>query len=363
MITVMALRARFRGRGRRSAAAIASSSCCVLLAVTIGALGACGGADSAAPVEGDGSIVVDTDGGGSDTAPPPPTAPGLGPGFKTGGPWVSFYGTASEMGDLNKVAATFHIINIDVDPTSNNFTTPQIVTLKAGGKNTVLSYMNVGSCEKGREYWDKAPGFVSCNANKAAQIGPYEGYPDEIWMDPSNEDYQKLIVDYVAPRLVARGIDGFYLDNMEIISHEPDETNGPCKGGCKQGGLDLIRKLRAKFPDMLIVMQNGTGDVTRLGKASDGTEFRRLLDGIAHEEVYQGQYDKLAESELLAWKGMNLKSRDGKDFVILVEDYVGDCNNKTDALDAINRSIAKGFLPYVSDESGEQRVVCYWGKP
>lgn len=356
----MELRARFA-----TMSAVAASSSLVFLTAIALAIGACGGADAADPVagSGDGSITNPDGGGGPDSTALPPTGPGLGPGFKTGGPWVSFYGNASEMRDLSKVASTFRIINIDVDPTSGNFTDAQIQTLKAGGKNTILSYMNVGSCEKGRDYWNKAPGFVSCNANKAAQIGPYEGYPDEIWMDPSSEDYQKLIVEYVAPRLVARGIDGFYLDNMEIISHDPNDTNGPCKGNCKQGGLDLIRKLRAKYPDQLIVMQNGTGDVTRLGNASDGTEFRRLLDGIAHEEVYQGAYDKVAESELVAWKAMNLKSRNGKDFLVLVEDYVGDCNNKKDAFDSIDRSLAKGFLPYVSDESGEQRVVCYWGKP
>lgn len=313
----------------------------------------------------------DVDSGGGDPLPvvdsgtekPPPTGAGLGPGFpEPQGPWVSFYGEAAEMGDLAKVASTYRIINIDVDPTSGNFTDAQIKTLQAGGKNKVISYMNVGSCEKYRAYWNSAPGFVSCNANTAAQLGEYDGYPDEIWMDPSSVDYQKLIVDYVAPRLAARGIDGFYLDNMELVSHPPNDPNGPCSAACRQGGLDLVRKLREKFPNMLIVMQNGTSDVTRLGMTG-GIEFRRLIDGIAHEEVYAPSLDKTAEKELLAWQSMDLKSRDGKPFWIAVEDYVGDCGNKTDAIAAIDKSIANGFQPYVSDESGEQRVVCYWGKP
>jgi len=328
---------------------------------------ACGGGgddDSrpAVPANGPDSSSTTDGGGGADTAPPPPTGPGLGPGFPTAGPWASFYGNAAEMGDLAKVAATYRIINIDVDPGSGNFTDAQIQTLKAGGKNRVISYMNVGSCEDYRDYWKTAPGFVSCAANTAAHLGLYDGYPDETWMDPSSEDYQKLIVDYVAPRLVARGIDGFYLDNLEILSHPPDDPNGPCSDKCRQGGLDLIRKLREKFPNQLIVMQNGTSDVTRLG-TTNGIEFRRLLDGIAHEEVYAPAVDKVAETELLAWQSMALKSRDGRPFVILVEDYVGSCTNTKDAIAAIDKSIAKGFSPYVSDESGEQKVVCYWGKP
>jgi cysteinyl-tRNA synthetase len=153
------------------------------------------------------------------------------------------------------------------------------------------------------------------------------------------------------------------LDNMEIISHAPDEPNGPCNRRCRQGGLDLVRKLRAKYPDMLIVMQNGTSDVTRLGTASDGTEYRRLLDGIAHEEVYEPAFDEVAEAELLAWQSTQLKSRDGDPLAILVEDYVGNCKNTQRARAAIDKALARGFVPYVSDESAGQSVVCFWGKP
>jgi cysteinyl-tRNA synthetase, unknown class len=293
---------------------------------------------------------------------PGPTAPGLGPGFRERGPWVSFYGTAQEMGDLAKVASTFRVINIDADPTQGNFSPAQIATLKAGGRNTVISYMDVGSCEQFRSYWTDAPGFVACGANEAAKLGPYAGYPDETWMDPSHPDYQKLIVDFVAPRLVAQGVDGFYLDNLELLEHDPEEDDGPCSAACRQGGLDLVRKLREKFPDLLLVMQNGTSDITRLG-TTGGIEYRRLLDGIAHEEVYAPETDARAEAELLAWKSLDLESREGRPFTILVEDYVGDCGNRSAATTAIDRSLAKGFSPYVSDESGGQKVVCYWGKP
>lgn len=266
------------------------------------------------------------------------------------------------MSDLAKVASTFRIINIDVDPGAGNFTDGQIQTLKAAGKNQVISYLNVGSCEKSRTYWSTAPGFVSCGANTAAQIGPYYGYPDEIWMDPSSDAYQKLIVEHVAARLAARGVDGFYLDNLELLSHAPTDKHGPCSAKCSQGGLDLVKRLRDKFPDLLIVMQNGTSDVTRLGKTG-GVEFLRLLDGIAHEEVYAPTFDKTAEDELLAWKAMDLKSRSGRPFWIAVEDYAGSCANKTAADAAIMKSLAKGFSPYVSDDSAKQHVVCYWGRP
>src|ERR1051326_6549432 len=60
-------------------------------------------------------------------------------GFPVSGPWVSYYGAASGI-DLARVASTFRIINIDVDPDTGNFTDQQIRQLQAGGANKVISY-------------------------------------------------------------------------------------------------------------------------------------------------------------------------------------------------------------------------------
>lgn len=287
-----------------------------------------------------------------------------GPGFPSAGPWISFYGNAAEMGSLDKVAQSFRIVNLDADPTDDgvgNFTDAQLQKLKNGGKNRVLSYLNVGACERYRTYWKKVPaGFVSCGANVIAQLGSYDGYPDEVWMDPSNADYQKLVVEHMAARLLARGVDGLYLDNLELLSHDPTEKNGPCTKSCRQGGLDLVRKLRERFPDALLVMQNGTSEVTRLG-VTGGVRFATLLDGIAHEEVWEPKHDATAEAELLAWKALGLGTKDGRPLWIAVEDYVGACNEHARAQAVFDKARVHGFAPCVTDDSGKQKVVCYWG--
>ena len=279
-----------------------------------------------------------------------------GRGFPTTAPWASFYGPASGV-DLAKLASTFRVINLDADPDGANITPAQITQLKSGGKNRVISYLNVGSCENYRSYWKTAPGFTSCNANTAAKIGPYDGYPDETWMNVGNAEYQSLIVGYVAPRLAAQGVDGFFLDNLEIVEHGTSTTNGPCDAACSQGGLDLVRKLREAFPDKLIVMQNGTSDVTRLG-TTGGLAFPSLLDGISHEEVFV-PLDSGSESELLAWKKMGL-TPGGQKFFIGTEDYVSSCSATAMAQTAYDKSNADGFSPYVSDASASMQSVCFW---
>lgn len=283
----------------------------------------------------------------------------VGPGMPVSGPWVSFYGTAAEMGDLAKVARTYRIINVDADPGSGNFTTEQLQQLRARGANRLLSYFNVGACEHYRTYWSSAPpGFTSCSAARSAQRGAYDGYPDETWMDPGDPAYQRLLLEYVAPRLAAR-VDGFYLDNLELLEHPAMSSNGPCSASCRQGGLDFVRKLREKFPGHLVIMQNATSDVTRNG-ITGGLRYARLLDGVAHEEVYAPKHDASAEAELLAWKAMGLTSRAGHPFWIAVEDYAGSCSNRAAAQAAHAKARAHGFSSYVSDESGGQKTVCYW---
>lgn len=277
-----------------------------------------------------------------------------------GAPWMSYYNTDSAIGSMTQVSSTFRVMDLDLDPGIGNFTPADVAALKANGQNVVLSYLNVGSCENFRSYWNSVPaGFVSCQANTAAQAGTYQGYRNETWMNLSNPDYQHLIVDYVAPRLVAQGADGFYLDNMEMVEHGTATTNGPCDATCAQGGLDLVRMLRAKYPSLVIVMQNATSNVTRLGQTG-GVPFASLLDGIAHEEVYAPSYDASAEGELLAWQAMKM-TPNGHAFWIATLDYVGDCTQTAKAQTVYTRSRAHGFVPYASDASSGQNVVCYWG--
>ena len=287
--------------------------------------------------------------------PPPPHR-----SFPAPGPWLAFWGgTAAEAGDLDQLAKHFRVIVMNPDPDNASWTNEQVVQLKANGKNRVLSYLNIGSCERATSYWTTVPdGFVSCGANVAAQRGPYAGYPDETWMDPSNADYQKLILDHVSARLAAFPIDGFFLDNMEIIEHGTTTTNGPCDTACAQGALDLVRQLRERHPDFLIVMNHATGDFTRLG-TTGGVAFPTLIDGVNQEGVYIPNFQAELETQLDAWQAMKM-TRGGQPFWVATTDYVGGCDDLTTAKSAFDRSRARGFSATATNTALRADVVCYW---
>ncbi|GAC1411829.1 MAG: hypothetical protein NVSMB57_06970 [Actinomycetota bacterium] len=287
-------------------------------------------------------------------------------GFPQAAPWASYYSDAPHV-NLARAARAFRILNIDADPGSANFTRAQIQTLKSNGRNRVISYLNLGAVERSRTYWNAAPRYLPAAKNFKAQLRAYDGYPDEVWMDTGDTNWQKLIAGYVAPRLVAQGIDGFYFDNMGVIEQSF------CNARCRQGALNLVALLRERYPRLLFVMQNATGDITRLGRAR-GKRFATLLDGISHEEVltrfvpsssgndaaghYTIETDTQAVHEMQAWSRMNLRPG-GHPLWIATEEYVNTCSNKRDAAEVRRRAASYHFSTYVSDKSALQSTICY----
>lgn len=289
---------------------------------------------------------------------PPPKAPER-RSFPAAGPWLPYWGGVAPDAELDRLASTFRVIIMNADPDLASWSSEQIVRLKAGGKNRVLSYLNIGSCENWVSSWSVVPeGFVSCGANTAAQLGAYVGYPDEVWMNPANPDYQRLILEHISARLAAFPIDGFFLDNMEIVEHGTQTTNGPCDAECAQGGLDLVRQLRERYPDFLIVMNHATGDFARLG-TSAGIPFPSLIDGVNQEGTYLPVHQPVIEAELDAWQAMGM-TRGGTPFWVATTDYAGSCDEVEAARGVFERSRARGFSPAVTNSPYNADVVCYW---
>jgi cysteinyl-tRNA synthetase, unknown class len=118
--------------------------------------------------------------------------------------------------------------------------------------------------------------------------------------------------------------------------------------------------MRQRFPDKLIVMQNATSDVTRLG-VTHGVAFPSLLSGVAHEEVYNQGGDSDALDEMIAWRDMRLMAG-GQPFWLAVEEYVGECSSssKSEADEIYAAAAADGLSAYVTDASAGQSAPCFW---
>jgi cysteinyl-tRNA synthetase len=310
-------------------------------------------------------------------APPPPASPapdaepavGAGRGIPAGGPWLAFYGSAGQLaarfGSLEEAARRFRLFVIDADPMANHFTSAQIATLKAGGANRVLSYLDVGSVEASRSYWStvERAGYVPAKELTTAQLGPYGGYPDEVWMDPADRAWHHLLMGYAVPKLVAgterggQAVDGLFLDNMELAEHGDADANGPCNAGCRYATYDVVRELRERYPRLLLVA-NGATDAASRAMALGPVRYAELLDGVVRESAFVDAADPQGREQLAAWRALGLWAG-GRPTWIGTIDYVDACDAA--AARAVRAaSEAEGFFPFVAGTLDHLSGLCTW---
>ncbi|MEM5459727.1 endo alpha-1,4 polygalactosaminidase [Paraburkholderia phytofirmans] len=338
------------GTGSTNGTTVSSTSSATGSATNSSNAGNSGNSTGSTNSSGSGNSSTNTN-SGSSTTPTISTARAL-PASPV---WAVYYGQGSAI-NIAHAAATFKLIVIDADLGNGTpaFSAVQIAALKANGAK-VLSYLNFGACEKSRTYWNTVPSsFVSCGANTSAQISRYSGF-QEYWMNPANADYQNLIVNYIAPRLAATGVDGFMLDNFEIVGHGANASTAPCDAACAQGGLDLVKRLRDRYPDLAMVPN--AAPVQAIAGTTGGVSFPWLIDGVIAEQVFLPSTSTSVVQLLKSWQSteQNL-GRSG--FFVGSLDYTSSCTASSSAQTAWTAAQQTGFSPSISTVSLDS--ICWW---
>lgn len=115
------------------------------------------------------------------------------------------------------VSSNYDVLLIDLFFEETAFTSAEIEQLKtkaSGGKRLVISYLNIGSAETFRYYWQDNwklhhPSWIKKK---------YEGYEDEFWVEFWNKEWQDVIFgndNSYLKKIMDAGFDGAYLDNVE----------------------------------------------------------------------------------------------------------------------------------------------------
>jgi uncharacterized protein (TIGR01370 family) len=163
-------------------------------------------------------------------------------------------------------AGQFDLIIVD----AQDYSAAEIKALKAGGAR-VLSYINVGACESDRAYFTtaKAQGLL---------LGKYDNWDGEYWVHAEKPAWRTIILG-VAKGIAAKGVDGFWADNLDILYTAEEEY------GWKAAALTgLYNSLQETLKGLAgYVMINGADVfVTRAIKAKEAGTF----DGVNQETVY-----------------------------------------------------------------------------
>ncbi len=214
------------------------------------------------------------------------------------------------------------------------FNDTQIGNVK-GNNRYVYSYLNVGSLEDFRDYYDEFSDLT---------LGDYENWQGEKWIDVSDKRWQDFILNELAPGLLAKGISGFFVDNLDVYYEYPTKEIFD--------GLTVILKGLKSFGCDVII--NG-GDTFLDAYTEKGGDFREIITGINQECVFTGidwENDRLIQSseEDREYFSDYIEKYADRGACIFMIEYAGDGEeNSSLRQDIKNYAEKHGFLYYIAD--------------
>ncbi len=125
--------------------------------------------------------------------------------------WAFGIGDGALSGDVARRFRGYDLVVVD----GEEVTRGQVKALRAAGA-VVLAYLDVGAIEPYRSWYPRARPFRR------------ERWTDwgEWWADTSRPAYRRLVTRGLAPPILAKGVDGLFLDNVDMISDHPRQARG-----------------------------------------------------------------------------------------------------------------------------------------
>ena len=155
--------------------------------------------------------------------------------------------------------APFDVVIVD----GEEATAAKVGAIQSQG-TVVLGYLSVGTIEKWRGWYEQV---------KRYRLNADQNWRDEWFADTSRPGYRNAIVDDIAPTLLAKGFEGLFLDNVDMVETRNHRA--------QRAGM---RMLVAELSDLahsggdLLFAQNGAWILEKLGMVA-------YLDGWNREDV------------------------------------------------------------------------------
>lgn len=172
--------------------------------------------------------------------------------------WLCYYGP-----DRNVLALPdYQLLVLEADALG-----PLAEEDKAG--RLCVAYLSIGEISQSRWFWPLVQ-------DKPWLLEENPDWPGARRIDPRSREWSDLLVNTIAPALLAAGYDGFMLDNVDI--GEFLETRDPATyAGARDAVADIIRRLRHAYPQVVIIANGG------LETAADTAE---CLDAVVSESTF-----------------------------------------------------------------------------
>jgi uncharacterized protein (TIGR01370 family) len=197
----------------------------------------------------------------------------------------------------------------------------------------VLAYLSMGEVHKTRPY------FVRLN-NAKALLGKNPDWPDAQRVDPAAPAWRKLLLETLAPELLARGYDGFFLDTLDAAGELERTKKRP---GARKAMTSLVQALHDRFPKATIVANGGMELLPEIAPAIAGMAVESIFTAYQFKPA---KYAWRAEPEAQARK-LELQALSARyHFPILGLEYADEPAMRAKAHQLL---VDAGFVPSVAE--------------
>jgi len=232
-------------------------------------------------------------------------------------------GDGTLRGNLSRRYARFDLVVVD----GESATARQVAAIRRASGGLVLAYLDVGTIENYRGWYKAAKPFRL----------DYWGDWGEWYANVNAAGFRSLLLGRVAPRMLAKGFDGLFLDNTDMT-----ETHSAQKPGMRALVAGLSRLVRAR--GKLLMAQNG---------ADVNWPLRRFYSGINFEDVsFSYDFDRHAyyrrEASAVAQAQRNIRRYRRAGLKVTATDYLV-ARKTREAQIAVRNACSAGALPYISD--------------
>jgi uncharacterized protein (TIGR01370 family) len=207
----------------------------------------------------------------------------------------------------------------------------EVAALRASGV-TVLAYLSVGTIEKWRSWYPQLKRF---------RLGAWADWKDEWYADVSKAALRRAIADEIAPAILAKGFDGLFLDNVDMI-----ETRNHVDQ--RDGMRELVLELAtlAHSDGRLLFAQNGAWGLRKLGLLD-------AIDGWNREDVtwtYDFDHHRYVRNSAAARRAAlrELAAFHDRGLITTAANYTR-AGDRHAAAESVADACWVGALPYVGD--------------
>jgi endo-alpha-1,4-polygalactosaminidase (GH114 family) len=223
--------------------------------------------------------------------------------------------------DVHTRLADYGLVVVDGEGVSAD----EVAAMHANG-SVVLGYVSVGSIEKGRFWYKSARNYKL----------DFWGDWGEWYADTSRAGFRDLISERVAPKLLSKGLDGLFLDNVDMIEAHPRQKKG----------MRLLVKRLSK-----ITHSRGGFLFAQNGEDSIGPSLR-YLDGWNREDVgFTYDFDKKHYARVRSGENADalaaLRRVSARGLFTTATSYTG--GSAADASEAVQMICSVGAIPFVSN--------------